>query len=209
MNEKPILFSGAMVRAILAKTKTQTRRVIKPQPTLWRGDILEWQRSKSSTIHTVADGLLADCPHGIPGDRLWVRETHFVAGTGKIFYRADGHDTESAYSWRPSIFMLRQSCRITLEITGVRAERLHDISEADALAEGVETDVHDQALVARKYGTKNEWFQVWSSELRNYENYENIAIASYRSLWDSINGKKYPWASNPWVWVVEFKQVTQ
>ena len=180
MAERPILFSGPMVRALLTGTKTQTRRVAKEFA--GRDDL---------------DAILrrfpeqSGCPYGQPGDRLWVREAHWwfkdehdpVTGyfppkltIEDVEYRADGDDGRKV--WRPSIHMPRWASRITLEITGVRVERLQDISEADAVAEGVYTDPACPA----------------------YD--------GYRTLWDQINGSG-SWDLNPWVWVVEFRQVKE
>lgn len=163
MIERPILFSAPMVRAVLAGRKSQTRRVIR----------LPFSR-----------GWLGPCPYGIPGHSLWVKETwaRHPDGDGVVYRATDpGWDDEGQIKWRPSIYMPRTASRITLETTGVRAERLQDISERDAMSEGVERD---------------------GAGWRNY--YHVAARDSFASLWDSINGKRAPWASNPWVWVVTF-----
>ena len=153
MTERPILFSAPMVRALLAGTKTQTRRALRIQPL----DVLpmngehtgrEWvglmQREPEPK------GVAFRCKFGVPGDRLWVRETtaefidyDYIDGRevelGRdIVYRADGEDQKRHSKWRPSIHMPRERSRITLEIVSVRVERLQDISEADADAEGCE-----------------------------------------------------------------------
>ena len=176
MNEKPILFSGPMVRALLAGIKTQTRRLVKYNNML--GEPAEWCSSVAEPgwIHICGD-FRRFCPYGQPGGRLWVRETwrsmgKCNKGTDVVFYRADGHVDGP---WRPSIFMPRWASRITLEITEVRVQRLQEISEADARAEGA------------KHMPDHRWH--------------------FREIWDSINGKKYPWASNPWVWCLTFKRV--
>lgn len=110
--------------------------------------------------------------------------------------------------WRPSIFMPRWASRITREITNVRAELLQEINEEDAIAEGVELNIWDQALVARKYGTDDEWFQTWDETSLNYADVDQIACASFHTLWDSINAKRgFCWDANPWVWVPEFREV--
>lgn len=201
MKERSILFSAPMVRAIFEGRKTQTRRIVKPQPAgAW-----------------AAPGKTA-CPYGATGDRLWVRETWGLdAYTGdmqfSIKYRAggDSYVTERNGSdewvpiyqrymdgcglddkwdrWRPSIHMPRWASRITLEVTGVRVERLQDISEADAIAEGVE---HDG--------------DCWKSYIDGVGPFTTARI-SFKSLWDSINKDRAPWESNPWVWVVEFKPI--
>jgi hypothetical protein len=197
MNEKPILFSGEMVRAILDGRKTQTRRVVKPQPPDgWGG--------KSSKI-----ALATHCPYGQPGMTLWVRETwasHFHMDDTKpsefsigaqmlpVWYRAtdDNSTWRERGKWRPSIFMPRWATRITLQVTGVRVERVQDISEADAVAEGIERKGEIwkccEYAGAHCYGT-------------------NDPTVSFSKLWDSINGARpgCAWSDNPWVWVVEFE----
>lgn len=208
--ERPIIFSTPMVRAILAGTKTQTRRVVKLQPPAgaehhsianvghpWH-DIYG---HKGCAVHRVR------CPYGQPGDRLWVRETFMdMLGTGvehrpdprgplrRYAYASDhqpgsyGDEARKSYGlrWKPSIHMPRAASRITLEITGVRVERLQDISESDAQAEGCSlecmTPTGDDSGSAI-YGP-----------------------GGYLALWESINGVE-SWAANPWIWVVEFKRV--
>lgn len=194
MKERPILFSGPMVRAILEGRKTQTRRVVKRQ-----GD-MEFDPADPHfgpywlSYATEADGEDAKvrCPYGVPGDRLWVRETYCEftedspdrMGAG-FYYRADlANQSDSAaetmrlngVKWRPSIFMPRRASRILLEITGVRVERLQDISDDDCRAEGYD----------RSHAFPREWFA---------------------RLWASINGTG-SWAANPLVWVVSFQRVT-
>jgi hypothetical protein len=193
MKERPILFSGPMVKAILGGSKTQTRRVAKPPrgpidpPKGWY--LAHYQNSGewSTWANETACGTLRIYnPHGKIGDRLWVKETFLnnaLDGYKPVyFYRADDDDKPEDRNWRPSIFMPRSAARITLEITGVRVERLQEISEADAMAEGV--DWKDYAGLASKTAKK-----------------------LYAQLWDSINGKKHPWSSNPWVWVISFAKL--
>ena len=138
MAERPILFSAPMVRAILAGTKMQTRRALRPGT---------WWTAEHGVIRMAPAGLACTgfapvaCPYGTPGDRLWVRETHMDLGACYL-YRADASAEQEralvapGQRWRPSIHMPRAASRITLEVTGVRVERLQDISEADARAEG-------------------------------------------------------------------------
>lgn len=191
MRERPILFSGPMVRALLAGTKTQTRRAIKPQPYVdemgnacWNGWNYGQDTSGRPLFKTLASPIPLSrmkrvlCPYGQPGDRLWVREAWAALTTG-FAYRADPiWNSPPAARWIPSIHMPRAASRITLEVTEVRVERLQDISEADAVAEGAFTDPACPAYDA------------------------------YRSLWESINGPG-SWDANPWVWVVEFQRVGQ
>lgn len=154
--ERPILFAGPMVRALHAGTKSQTRRVIKPQPgprttEAFRGADGVWRFSYPTARAPVSDGEWdARCPYGAPGERLWVREAwapeqydtsattiaELETSVRKPAYRADFRG-EPAYKWRPSIHMPRKASRILLEVTDVRVERLQDISEADAIAEGI------------------------------------------------------------------------
>ncbi len=189
IKERPILFSGPMVRAILAGRKTQTRRIIKPQPSQKENGWWKWDGTRPKA--TRATGSIASntspeiwlpfsCPYRYPGDRLWVRETWAKQLSGKYIYRADHQDWELADytatgAWRPSIYMPRAACRILLQITHIRVERLHDISADDARAEGC-TDPGP------------------------------IAIGEYQTLWEKINGPE-SWALNPWVWVITFKPV--
>ena len=181
MTARPILFSGPMVRALLAGTKTQTRRVAKPQP-FWVNP---------------GDGQpnpMPKCPYGVPGDTLWLRETWFQSeDSSMVHYRAD-NDDPYVTRWRPSIHMPRWASRITLEVTGVRVERLCAISEADAAAEGV-TQCGDGGWHAEDTGRDGS-SPCWDT-----------ASGSYRLLWESINGPG-SWAANPWVWVVSFRRVT-
>lgn len=204
MKERPILFSAPMVRAILAGTKTQTRRVVKPAPqtvrnhrsAAWDGDPAELMK-----LLTTAGRR---CPYGQPGDRLWVREAWKAHTTfdhlpprdipeSHVWYMADdGYKAESRY--RQGMFMPRWASRITLEVTGVRVEGLQDISEADAKAEGIKP---------------HEVRQFWlfgADEERRAAIYRQAAVTPYRDLWEQINGPE-SWSANPWVWVVEFKRL--
>lgn len=176
-----------MVRAILDGTKTQTRRIMKPQMVfgLIAGQFNGWYMPTSKTGGVIwpngKDRILSMCPYGHPGEHLWVRETWAMFQDSIPHYKATGQAPKDG-KWRPSIHMPRWASRITLEITGVRVERLQDISEADAIAEGVGFLRHvpdvDETLTAKQL---------------------------YECLWESINGPG-SWESNPWVWVVSFKQ---
>ena len=179
MKERPILFSGPMVRAIQEGRKTQTRRVIKPQPVFGQYDSLP--------------GSLV-CSYGQPGDLLWVKETFcaWYPEKNHVSYRADYHPDDEKmveYSgnkiiWKPSRYMPKKYARLWLRITNVRVERVQEISEADAKLEGMEA----------------EWRQATHPK-KTYR-------AGMQSIWDSLNAKRgYPWKSNPYVWVVEFERV--
>jgi hypothetical protein len=186
MKERPILFSGAMVRAILAGQKTVTRRIVDATAT---GTLVNVGRH-TFDVGYHRDMVLARCPYGVAGDRLWARET-FARGVlgceeqGGISYRADHRDPKgdgpaNPMTWTPSIFMRRTESRITLDVTAVRVERLQDITEEEARAEGV-------LPMSRPPRAKGSPFR-----------------DGFAALWDEINGKRARWSSNPWVWVVAF-----
>jgi hypothetical protein len=204
MSDRPILFSTPMVRAILAGTKTQTRRVVKPQPQMVTDKTIKpWDGDPAHLLKLMQD-TGKRCPYGQPGDRLWVRETfgHFERNDtlkpgDTVYYRADGQCVDLE-PWRPSIHMPRWASRITLEVTGVRVEWLQDINEADALAEGIEP-IRDTAPGA---GPNRYSVHIGSGWLNS-----PTAAGAYRMLWEQINGPG-SWDANPWVWVVEFKRVT-
>ena len=227
MKERPILFSWAMIRALLAGTKTQTRRVVKPQPVKSSGthrgyplalmaNDWAWPHPRTSGATTISNrpngplGWEIHCPYGQPGDRLWVRENGWErpertpnmmregADTwDRYYFDADGYDDpadrEQLRQWgfkrRHSIHMPRWASRLTIEITGVRVERLQDISEADAIAEGVTAVSSGGVTLFTTTGV----------------NCFQTAKDAYAALWESINGPG-SWDANPWVWVVEFKR---
>lgn len=213
----PILFSAPMVRALLAGTKTQTRRVLKVEPPpgaqrvirSFQDERLQWA---ATDPHDMEQGqlVLGDaprCPYGAPGDRLWVRETwayHLHAQTAKrdedgpFVYAADGQQAlqyRLCDRWHPSIHMPRIASRITLEVTCVRVERLQEISTTDAWAEGIPGSPPPGVTVDRV----DEWVR-WSDGVMRED-----PKTGYRDLWESINGAG-SWDANPWVWVVEFKR---
>ena len=230
MKERPILFNGEMVRAILAGHKTQTRRPIRGLGNVWHVDRLlgdwplsrdpeptptgSWEWRLQTDVDDYADFRM-NCPFGIPGDRLWVRETwaHYQTidairspdgryrqevSDGLAGYRADGCDTIEEFrshvsfmsdfsptivvingdKWRPSIHMPRWASRITLEVTGVRVERVQEISESDAQAEGI---------ARGPYGVPGRFADTWN---------------------DLYAKKGLGWDVNPYVWVVEFRMVS-
>jgi hypothetical protein len=186
MRERPILFNGEMVKAIIQGQKTQTRRVMKLRP--GHGPV-----------------PLLPCPYGQPGDQLWVRETHqFVfhdegkldgaeynlhseyGDTFDIRYLSDPNvEWDWDGGWRPSIHMPKWASRITLEITDIRVERLQEISEEGAKNEGTET-----------------WAKATLTEGEQWENQR----MNFAMLWESIHGEG-TWGQNPWVWVVEFRRI--
>lgn len=222
MRERPILFQGDMVRAILAGTKTQTRRLAKFKPLdpglnlRFSGLSVERRGDAWLLSSRGAGGCWNDrteplrCPYGASGDRLWVREAfmHEPADycweasvsipcrPASTVYRADVQGDSAGAGWKPSIHMPRALSRLTLEVTGVRVERLQEISEADAMAEGVERTVTGDGW--RRYADE-------ASELAGLAPCAS-ACASYRALWEQINGAG-SWEANPWVWVVEFRRL--
>ena len=173
IHERPIAFAAPMVRALLAGRKTQTRRAITPQPS-----------------RATRNGKPPACRWGAVGDRLWVRERFAyraqlddvnAAPDGAIIYAADGDAARlnGSRAWRQSRYMPRSASRILLEITACRAQRLHRITRADALAEG---------------------FDDASGHLFD------DPVAWFRDLWDQLNaGGAFEWRANPWVWVIEFR----
>jgi len=195
--ERPILFSAPMVRALLAGAKTQTRRLVKGAPDDWAP--MQPQVFSPTVFDRHGDGQPGHdaygagnedgdrwirCPYGTPGDRLWVKETHHTSPHFDCLYRADYEDGAvlrkviAHGGWKPSIFMPRHLSRLTLEITGVRVERLHDIGRGDAMAEGCPFPNMAAGDDPR------DW---------------------YAELWRTINGAA-SWDANPWVWVVEFSK---
>lgn len=188
-----------MVRAILEGIKTQTRRVVKPQPFCETHGVFhvggsKWEASEQDSMGRRISSNRSDewhCPYGAVGDRLWVRETHMPMPhlNAKVFYRAT--DRLVGGRWKPSIFMPRILSRALLEIVSIRVERLQEISEEDAYAEGCEGET-----CAPVGSTPGDGSTCWT-----------LFKPAYQKLWDSINGKKHPWSSNPFVWVIEFKRV--
>lgn len=199
VKSRPILFSSRMIKALLAGVKTQTRRVLKPQPPNgWFVD--EAERREPGHAQWMAER----CPYGVIGDKLWCRETFAPSDDPPdgYIYRAD----VSQYDWRTlepferkekrwtsPLFMRRSQSRLELDITNVRVERLQDISEEDAKAEGVEPVVTLRKVYPSKLAA--------DVEHRSYRE-------GFADLWRSINGAE-SWDANPWVWVVEFRRLEQ
>lgn len=193
MKERPILMSASMVRAILAGTKTQTRRICK----FTSGGHLKGPGEHKRWHPEDSNAVLA-CPYGAPKSHLWVRETfQWCQSCGSYDYRADANSSlhcrtcdAALGKWRPSIFMPRDASRLTLEIEAVRVDRLQDITEADAVAEGV------TAIVTR-------------GEMQSDKTIKPFTISAqtaYRILWNHINGPG-SWDLNPWVWVITFRRI--
>ena len=201
MTVRPILFSRPMVQAIHAGRKTQTRRAMKPQPTEdFRVLAVEWYTPATYNRHGEMVegkdifGVYGDeegykCPYGAPGDRLWVRESFWAdRTTGEFKWYVNDVFTPDRdrdhCRLKSGIFMPRAVVRTVLEITGVRVERLYDITEADAVAEGSEAYINSDG-----------------DEVES-------AVTMYERLWADINGEQ-SLADNPWVWVIEFRRANQ
>ncbi len=238
IKEIPLLFQTEMVQSILADRKTQTRRTRgleskNEHPDVWNRDgnpmkekCRFWDSSKEDNPNPIAiefgfkhkEGGLTyqKSIFGKPGDLLWVRETHSIfkqtGGTiqrEKTKYKADRQwDNNSLIKWKPSIHMPKAACRLWLMVEEIRVERVQDISEADAVAEGIESQfIHlFQELRYRCYSSKNKtpyqgFPQHWASNWRE-------PISSFQSLWISINGQA-SWDANLWVWVVKFRVLSK
>jgi hypothetical protein len=259
MKERPIIFSAPMIRAILDGRKTQTRRVMRPQPPAgWFGESPEEARDAGEPLDVTPRWLVERCSHGKAGDRLWVRETFStdaltVYPCPPAWYRADcgayddpsddehgrhcdalrtGHPRSDCYAcamngrtfrWKPSIFMPRKLSRIALEIVEVRVQRLQEISEDDARAEGVEP-------YTPPYGHVSPEQRVPGPGLDRRRLGDQPHRLPFADLWDAINGKPRPmldddgepvlddndrpimvasrsWASNPWCWALTFRRL--
>lgn len=230
-NYKPILFSGAMIGAILDGSKTQTRRVMRYAPLGSNATVEQagngWQNFYGEKPNRVVEWTNHKCPFGKIGDKLWVRETwaEFAGIEPKIeyVYRADGiFDTPakehlSGNKWRPSIYMPRAASRIALEITDVRVERLQSISEDDAKAEGVKPLFTAEEIQSEKFGYRAELDlkptpftnYLWETKADNGSQSSSCKTAkgSFQSLWTLINGKREGcrWSDNPFVWCLSFR----
>jgi hypothetical protein len=221
MREIPILFSTPMVQATLADRKTVTRRtvgldMINQDPDKWKiyyignyykGQNVFWvmfQHLESRKRVSIK------CPYGIKGDKLWFRETwalqkYFNGLTEECFpvYKAD-FDGPVSWNWKPSIHMPKTAARIWSEVSELRVERLHDITEEEAIKEGIEPLLASGAQLAthgrlyKHYTEHNDG--IFGTGLR--------PIKSYNTLWESINGPE-SWELNPWVWVESFKVVSK
>ena len=187
MKERPLICQSESVIGILEGRKTQTRRVVKE-----RVSISDHGMGHNPMVLHKGDWYrpVEWSPYGQPGDRLWVRETWaYIFNSGSepptytTYFKANGNTLPGINKWRPSIFMPRWASRITLEIVNIRVERVQDISEEDAKAEGTK-------------GLYDDWAGPGKLTYRK----------PYKALWDSINSKRgYGWDVNPWVWVIEFK----
>jgi hypothetical protein len=227
MKTKPILFSTPMVQAIIANTKTQTRRIIKPPDNVTETITRSIVESLATNIENISGS-----PYGNTGDILWIRETFYAFGewkpdglskkTGKpkftfcdythqdfSYHFEDSKplrickDKYDGIGWykRPSIFMPRAACRLFLKVEKVRVERLQDITEADAIAEGIERWTEER-MKSKPTHYKLYYQNCKADELMTYT---SDPVDSYSTLWQKINGPE-SWDLNPWVWVIEFSR---
>jgi hypothetical protein len=219
LSERPILFNAEMVRAILAGTKTQTRRPVledlgnRGEPV--GSHVLYFRPGEQDpTRWCGCDGLgslgWVRCPFGVPASRLWVRETFLACGDGRFDYRADS--TDGPARWTPSIHMPRAASRLTLEVTAVRVERLLSISESDVRAEGVKIYVTDEGCPPGKVSpairitgkhAPSDYMPADQASWTEADYYRG----EYLALWDDIYGRTAPSKSSPWVWAIEFRRV--
>ncbi|MDM2958747.1 hypothetical protein [Citrobacter sp. CK202] len=199
MTERGMIFNGEMVRAILDGRKTQTRRIIKPQPEATLSGSLsgKWlSRPLNGLLLPKIEDIAIHCPFGAVGDRIWVRETwaryNIDQDSHDMAYRATPPtDWPEEGRWRPSIHMPRWASRILLEITDVRVERLNAISEEDARAEGI---------------IDGGCLNCGEPEPCGCVNPQPDATDVFAYLWQSIYGQEN-WDANPWVWVIEFRRI--
>lgn len=220
MTERPILFSAPMIRSLLDGRKTQTRRIVKPQP-CFPADAYGIKPCPSGKcIYRTENGngfIDIRSPFGYQSDILWVRETWKLflnsekgyhptgkqsprsgnpdAGLSHFIYAADYEesDIKSLSPWKPAIHMPKSACRTKVEITSVGLERVQDISKQDAIREGIESATFEDGIKYKLYG--------------NFEIFQDSPIASFASLWDSIHGTG-AWKLNPFVWSISFKRIS-
>ncbi len=240
MKQRPILFSTPMIRAILNGSKTQTRRLIKGvinnEPDDWQFEWMdyslkkEWRFTQKSSVNKESlknrdfTQEAIKCPYGKAAlnDQLWVRETWVWEGDtkytdisplGSFYYKADFEEGEGPTKWKPSIFMPKEACRIYLEVTDLVVERLQDISEEEAKAEGVNSDFEypvdfqNWALCGKCGGEGLHGALGANLGLMEVDCYScDTHKKRFRWLWESINGPE-SWEANPWVWKVSFKRI--
>jgi hypothetical protein len=224
MKEIPILFSTPMVQAIMSGRKTQTRRIIKPQPIIDHdsGFVFDGKHKKQYCMHNWHDEFIDDFSRWMPGDIIWVRESFQFwdkLSGGGYAYKADFtqrygawerdtpkkfHDVERIEKWNPSIHMPKEAARVWLEITKITIEPLHDINEKDAKAEGFACISKDGGRTY-KYGIPdNDGLPGVDNVGWPWQDWNTDPAKAFRTLWYKINGKE-SWNENPWVWVIEFK----
>lgn len=210
-NQHPILFSTPMVQAILDSRKTITRRIIKGCDEYRHAEIVQdaeiavydkdgdmsFKVLKGTSVEFDKGEWIVKCPYGDIGDILWVRESFAVDGhTTKSYIYKSTFDIDSSHvvKWKPSIHMPKSACRIFLEITNIKVERLQDITEYDALSEGIDLEKINNSITDENIDGSKVKFET--------------NISAFFNLWESINGAESV-GNNPWVWVIEFKRVEE
>lgn len=198
MKIRPILFSTPMVSAILNGSKNQTRREIKPQPIIDEESGYTFFKDKQLDIHHWKELILEFAKYQI-GDIIWTREAwQYIDDLDEpyVYRQKEQDELKPEYfermKWKPSIHMAKEACRLFLECTNVRVERLQDVSSKDAQAEGAKDSMKFDELEKLKH---LDW--VIPSPFSEYQ-------FGFLSIWCNINGIK-SWESNPWVWVYDFK----
>jgi len=216
--ERPIIFGAEMIRAILEGRKTQTRRPVKPQPAphcpafggclvLMEGGNWSWECPECGYVGEWR------CPYGLPGDRLWAKETFTLTQYNKPVYRSDGCDKEGyrwvlpgdpnhEILWKSPIFMPRWASRITLEIKNIRVERIQEISPEDIRAEGVNSHVRPEADYYER-AQREAFSRLWNSIYTKMKHQESD-MGKF-----SADNTMYLWNQNPWVWVIKFKKLEE
>jgi hypothetical protein len=215
VKERPILFSTPMVQAILEGRKTVTRRVVK-------GRALDWLAPDLFTPEFVADPGNDLSPYGFTGDIAWVRETwrptlkgsdtppgywnmfEFAAGGEKLCpleYELKFEEYIINGKWKPSIHMPRVACRVMLKIKSISVERLHDITEEDAIREGIQPLLASRAQLA----THGRLYKHYTEHQQGIFGSGLDPVESFSTLWEFVNGQD-SWNSNPWVWRIEFEK---
>jgi hypothetical protein len=210
MKKTPMLMCAEMVLATFDDEKGETRRVIKPQP------VNAQMISKNQAALSYPGMLFRQSPYGVPGDRIWVKESYQVcrhcntqnfAATVNLPRNCSGCD-EHLGPWRPSIFMPESFSRITLEVTEINVQRLQDITAADVLKEGVRLRCVDGGILWRVSGKFPPHLYLPEGKKPFNATADEALAAHFASLWDTLNAKRgYAWKTNPFVWVVKFKRV--
>ena len=213
MKETGLMFKAPLVRAILSGQKTQTRRIAKD---VRHPDLGNWYAPGALVLEGEPQHVIhRACPWGQPGDRIYVRETFGYGGdayTPDIYFRADQPEAPIQGCWHPAIHMRKADARIWLEVTGVRVERLQDMTEADADAEGcerldAERYERDWTLCPMCGGTRlHDALGSGGGVIHDVDCLEcDTYVKRFRHLWESTGGD---WSANPWVWVIDFKLIT-
>jgi len=202
---RPILFSTPMVQSVLNGSKTQTRRLFKVNNqiiTAKEENVFFDVEMGEAVYSSVGGQSWYKCPYGQVGDILWVRESFyepmFEGLNGKYYYKADLEKQGWDFKWKPSLFMPKDACRLFLEITDIRIERLQEISDEDCKSEGIKREIFTP--------TGEECYYFYPCNDLRDDSYLDSPKISFYSLWKSINGQQ-SWDDNPFVWVIGFKVV--